>query len=411
VRYSRTGKPAALMIAYTNYESDARVIREAEAAVRSGFEVDFLALRRGNEAARESIRGVQVIRLRQARYRGAGKFRYFLAYLEFFVRCAFKCTGLFFKRKYRIIHVNNLPDPLVFCTLIPKLLGARVLLDIHDPMPDTFTTKFKVGNRGWVYRCLVRVERLSAWYCDAVLTVSDPVKTEILARHGIPLDRIHVIANFADDELFALRPYSPVDGKTRMVFHGTILERYGLEDLALALSVMKHRDRVSVKIIGEGDFSPRLAELIHSLGLSETVDFDNQFYPLHRIPDIVTGFNLGLAPLRCSTTITNYGLPVKMLEYLSLGLPVLTIRNAVIRHYFGEDDCLFYEAGNVASLAATLDRIVDEPELLAHYHNRAVQLRGTFGWSGQRQKYVDVLWGLIREDCARSRRDGPTLAS
>ena len=387
-------KQAVLMIAYTHYETDARVMREAEAAVSGGFDVDFLALRRPNDPDVEMVHGVRLIRLHQFRYRGAGRVQYLLAYLQFFVRCFFKCTALFFKQRYRVIHVNNLPDLLVFCTLIPKVFGAKVLLDIHDPMPDTFTTKFKTGGRGWLYRSLVWLERFSGWYCDGIITVSDPVKNDVLIGHGIPADRIHVVANFADDELFTLRASTAVRDKVRMVFHGTILERYGLRDLMLALAQAKRRDKLDVTIIGEGDFSSELEEMINSIGLKETVHFDNRFYPLRQIPDIVAGFNLGLAPLQATTTITNYGLPVKMLEYISLGLPVLTIRNAAIAYYFGEDDCLFYEAGNIASLAAVLDRVVDEPELLRVYQQRAVSLRNKFGWSTQRRKYVDLLRSL-----------------
>ena len=65
-------KPQAiLMIAYTNYEIDPRVIREAQAAANAGFEVDFLALRRPGEPPLENLRGVTVYHLAQSRYRGA----------------------------------------------------------------------------------------------------------------------------------------------------------------------------------------------------------------------------------------------------------------------------------------------------------------------------------------------------
>src|SRR6185312_13064079 len=66
------GLPAVLMLGYTYYESDSRVIREAEAAVDAGFEVDFLALRRAGSPRTESIRGVRVVRLAQEKYRGRG---------------------------------------------------------------------------------------------------------------------------------------------------------------------------------------------------------------------------------------------------------------------------------------------------------------------------------------------------
>src|SRR5262245_11503529 len=73
-------KPQAiLMIAYTDYQSDPRVLREAEAAAAAGFEVDFLALRSPGDPPVEDLRGVRVFHLAQSRYRGGGHLKYVLA--------------------------------------------------------------------------------------------------------------------------------------------------------------------------------------------------------------------------------------------------------------------------------------------------------------------------------------------
>ncbi|MGO8925740.1 MAG: glycosyltransferase family 4 protein [Limisphaerales bacterium] len=383
-------KPALLMIAYTYYQSDPRVIREAEAAVCGGFEVDFFALRREREPGIEEIRGVRVHHLHQSRYRGKGRLRYLLSYLEFFVRCFFKATALFFKRRYRIIHVNNMPDFLVFSTLIPKLLGAKVVLDIHDPMPNTFASKFKSGERGFFYRVLLWQELLSVWYADRTLTVHEPVKEGVLLKHGLRPETIHTICNFADDELFRFRPDYAVNGKVHLAFHGTILERSGLRNLVLALGQVKHRDRIDVKIIGEGDFSEPLKQLIGSLGLRDVVHFDNRSFPVRDIPQQLTDCNLGLVPLEISS-MTNYALPLKLLEYTSLGLPVVTVRSAAISYYFSEEDCLFYQWDDPASLAAVLDRIAGKPELLLPYRQKAVALRKKFLWGKEKLKYIMLL--------------------
>lgn len=379
-----------LMIAYTNYRTDPRVIRAAESAVNSGFDVDFIALRREGEPLEEVIRGVRVLHVNQYRYRGRGLFQYMLAYLSFFIRCLFKSAVLSFKKPYAVVHVNNMPDFLVFCTLIPKLMGSRILLDIHDPMPNTFASKFKSGDKGFFFKLLLWQEKLSAWYSDRVLTVHDPVKDLILVKHGLPPDSIQVIANFADDEIFTLNPDYRADGKLRLIFHGTILERYGLRTLVEALSKVKHRENISVKIIGEGDFSEEFKKLIASAELESFVHFDNRFYPMHDIPRIISDANVGLVPLEISS-MTNYALPLKMLEYTSMGLPVITVRNAAISYYFGETDCLYYEPGNTESLTAVLDRLAADPALVLHYHQKAVSIREKFFWSNEKKKYISLL--------------------
>lgn len=378
------------MVAYSYYESDPRVIREAEAAVDGGFEVDFLALRRVGTAPTEMVRGVRLIRLNQAKYRGDGHLQYLIEYLMFFIRCFLKTTSLFFRRRYRAIHVNNMPDFLVFVTLIPRLFGTKVILDIHDPMPNTFASKFKGRENGFFYRVLLWQERISAAYCSQVITVHHPVKDGILVKHGLRPESIEVIANFADGDLFQLRQSFSIEGKIRVVFHGTILERSGLRMLMNAMARVRHKDRIRLKIIGEGDFSESLKELIQSLDLGHMVEFDNRCYPVHSIPERIEDCNVGVVPLEISS-VTNYALPLKLLEYMSLGLPVVTVRSDAISYYFKEEDCLFFEWNDASSLSNTLDRIAETPEILLRYRERSMALRDRFSWAGEKKKYVALL--------------------
>ncbi len=383
-----------LMIAYTNYQTDPRVIRAAEAAVSGGFSVDFIALKREGEPSQEIIRGVNVIHLNQLRYRGGGMLKYMLSYLEFFFRCFFVTSRLHFKKRYKVVHVNNMPDFFVFCALIPKLMGSKILLDIHDPVPNTFASKFKSGERSVLYKLLLWQELVSAYFADKILTVHDPVKDYVLVKqHGLAPEDILVVANFADDELFKLRKLPPKSKPLRLVFHGTILERYGLRTAMTALSQVRHKDRISVKIIGEGDFSAQLKELIKTLGLEKIVDFDNRMYPLHEIPRMLEGCNLGLVPLEISS-ITEYALPLKLLEYLSLGMPSITVRNTAIGYYFGDEDCLYFDPKDPASLRDILDRLLENPDLLTAYQQRATILREKFLWRHEKRKYIDLLLTL-----------------
>jgi glycosyltransferase involved in cell wall biosynthesis len=283
-----------------------------------------------------------------------------------------------------------MPDFLVFTTIVPWLFGTKVILDIHDPMPNTFASKFKGQEKGFFYRILLWQERLSAAYCSQVITVHHPVRDGILIKHGFRAESIGVISNFADSELFPLRKSFSVNGNIRFIFHGTILERSGLRLLMLALAGMRHKDRISLKIIGEGDFSATLRDMIESLDLAQIVEFDNHCYPAHSISERMNDCNAGIVPLEISS-VTNYALPLKLLEYMSLGLPVVTVRSKAISYYFGEEDCLFFDSNNPQSLSEVLDRIAENPKLLFRYRERSLALRDRFSWAGEKIKYVALL--------------------
>ena len=382
---------ALLVVAYTNYESDPRVIRAAEAARDAQFSVDVIALRRPGQPPVERLRGVRVFRVAQARYRGRSRLRYVLAYLEFALRCAARSTLLFATRRYAAIHVNNMPDALVFAFLAPKLLGARVILDIHDPMPETFDAKFAPGSaRTPVGRALLAQERASVAFADRTITVSEPVKRGILLSHGYRDEAVGVIANLADDTLFRPQPYPSIHERLRFVFHGTILERNGLRTLVEAVAKSSRRDRVHVTVIGDGDFSPTLAELIRRHDVGDAVTFVNRMYPVHEMPRVLADYHGGIAPLS-RTHLADYALPLKLVEYTCLGLPSITVRTSAIAHYWRPDECLYFTAGDAQELAGVLDGLADRPERLLEYRERLAAARSRFLWSREKRRYVSML--------------------
>lgn len=382
------------MIAYSSYSIDGRVIREAEAAIAGGYEVDCFTLMRKGDLINENIRGVKVIRLPHYRYRGDSNSRYMLSYFSFFLKCFFRITWNHFKKNYRVIHVNNMPDFYVFIALIPKLFGCKVILDIHDPMPTTFITKFGSTKNSLKYKLLLWQEQISAWFAHAVVTVHEPVKMDILVKDGIPENKITVIANFADDTLFKLKENYKLDGKIKLIFHGTIAERFGLQNVLQVFAQLPDKDRFYFKIIGEGDYSGQVKKIISDLKLEGIVDFDNNFYPVTQLPKMVAQYDVGLVCYSLSAA-TEYMLPLKMLEYVALGLPVITLPNKAINFYFCKEDCFFYDPNNLSSLREILEQMAKNQEMLYKKRESIITLREKFLWSGERQKYINLLDSLV----------------
>ena len=65
-----------------------------------------------------------------------------------------------------------MPDILVLSALVPKTLGAKVILDLHDPMPELMMTIFNVGQDSVWVRTLKRLEEWSIRRTDLALTVN-----------------------------------------------------------------------------------------------------------------------------------------------------------------------------------------------------------------------------------------------
>ena len=167
-------------------------------------------------------------------------------------------------------------------------------------------------------------ELLSAKFANSVVTVHEPLKQDVLVKDGIPSNKITVIANFADDSLFKLKNDYQLNEKIKIIFHGTIAERFGLQDVLKLFSEFESKDNLLLKIIGEGDYSGVIKELIQEYKLESVVDFDNQFYPVTELPGKIAAYDVGLVSYNLSVA-TEYMLPLKMLEYISGDIEVIAV--------------------------------------------------------------------------------------
>ena len=115
--------------------------------------MDFLCLGDDKEPKREKAGGLDVRRL-PIEHRRGGKFSYAYQYSAFILACTWILAVRSLRRRYALVYVNNMPDVLVFCSLIPKLLGAKVILDQHDPMPELMTTIFGLDRNSFSVRVM-----------------------------------------------------------------------------------------------------------------------------------------------------------------------------------------------------------------------------------------------------------------
>jgi glycosyltransferase involved in cell wall biosynthesis len=204
---SLRGKRAAVLL-FSYYPSDPRPRRAAEALVNDGMQVEVICLKASTEErARETFNGVDILRLPLKRRRG-GASAYLLQYSTFILSTFFVLAFRSLSRRYALVHVHNMPDILVLGALVPKALGAKVILDLHDPMPELMRTIFGLEPTSFAVGLLERLERWSIALADLVFTVNLACK-KLFASRGCAPDKIHVVMNSPDEGIFAFRPAPP----------------------------------------------------------------------------------------------------------------------------------------------------------------------------------------------------------
>lgn len=384
------------MVAYSEYRTDTRVRREAEALAARGDNVTVLALAPAGEAGTASLNGVYLEQVGIRRYRGSAALNYLAGYLVFSLWATLRLTMLHLRRPFHVVQVHTLPDFMVFTALVPKLLGAKVVLDVHDLMPELYRTRFGLDERHPLVRLVSWAERASIAFADRAIAVHE-VHRQALLRHGNPAGKFTVLMNLPDPLIFS-RAETPAQREgpgLKLVYHGTVSHRHGLHVLLQAMAILAPRIAgLELHVIGDGDGLPPLVSLVEKLGLSGKVRFSRGFFPPEEIVPLIRGADVGVVPT-VEDAFTRYMLPVKLLEYVALGLPVVCARTATLEAYFEDGMVAYFRSGDPHDLAERLLSLQQVPGRRAQIVAKADRFNREYGWERHKTVYYRLIDEII----------------
>ena len=351
------------MVTHSFYESDNRVMRYAETLAQRGDEVEVVALRRGADVPREEVLGgVRVFRI-QDRFGKTqqSKAGYLWPLLRFLIVASTWLTRKHWRRRYDLVHVHNIPDFLVFAAWYPKLTGAKVILDIHDIVPEFFGSKFAVGPHSPLVRALRLVEKLSAALADHVI-LANHLWLEKYAARSARREKCSVFLNHVDAQMFRPNPTRKPNGKPLILFPGGLQWHQGLDIAIRGFDKLRRQlPEAQFHIYGEGNMKPELVRLAAELGLNGSVRF---FEPLrlHEIAGVMANADLGVVPKRADS-FGNEAYSTKIMEFMSAGVPVAVSETRIDRFYFDDSLVRFFESGNPDALAAAMLELLGNAQL------------------------------------------------
>lgn len=388
------------MVMFSAYPADPRPRRAVSALVQEGMHVDLICLVDGKNPQHEALPGVDVFRLAVTKYR-EGKLLYALQYSMFILLSGLMLARRAFKRRYDVIYVHNMPDILVIAAVVPKLLGAKVILDQHDPMPELMTTIFNYQPQSFSVRLIAWLEKWSMARADLVLTVNIACK-RIFASRSCRAEKIGVVMNAPDGEIF---PFQPACEKSSsgskqqrpfvIMYHGSLVERNGLQLAVEALA--RVRDVVptaELRIYGyRSPYLERVIEEVRQKSLEERVHYLGSRRLEDLVPEIAN-CDVGVIPNQRSA-FADINTPTRIFEYLALGKPVIAPRTEGILDYFGPDSLFLFEAGKADDLAEQMAYVYFHPTEAVETARRGQQIYSAHTWSKERHNLVDLMVRLL----------------
>jgi glycosyltransferase involved in cell wall biosynthesis len=165
------------------------------------------------------------------------------------------------------------------------------------------------------------------------------------------------VLNSPDSKIFSRAPNRRNGGGGfTLVCHGTVTRRLGLDVAFKALDLLGDKGAgVRLLVIGKGDHLSQAQAQVAAMKLRDRVSFLPPV-PIEELPELLAQADVGLVPNQPSAA-THLMLPVKLLEYATLGIPIISARLRTVEHYFGDDAIRFFEPGNPAELAAAITEL------------------------------------------------------
>jgi glycosyltransferase involved in cell wall biosynthesis len=292
-----------------------------------------------------------------------------------------------------VVHCNDL-DTLLVGVLAKRRFGCRVIYDAHEfyPVSDPHGRWIDVTFFSLIERLLIR-------RADAVVTVN-PMLGEAM-RAAYRLDRVYSVPNAEpwtgvssepepDSEMAML-----ANGRVKFLFQGRFTPGRGIDELIDGWASVDG-SRAALFLRGPDNMWREAAiAKAAQLGLLDRAVY---FLDAVREDELVAAAaeaDVGIIPYKPLIINDRLSCPNKLSQYLHAGLMVLANDLPYVKSVLTEAGAgLFYTSAELATLAAAVGQILDDPELLRRGRENARRFaRERFNWQGHGEIFLRLYAG------------------
>jgi PEP-CTERM/exosortase A-associated glycosyltransferase len=280
---------------------------------------------------------------------------------------------------------------------VGRQLGIPVVYEIRAFWEDAAVDHGTYAQNSWKYRLVRWMESQVCRRADQVTVLCQGLKEDLI-RRGIPAGKFTVVYNGIEPARFQLRESDAeyrqtwkVAGKNVIGFIGSFYRYEGLDLLVDAFArLVVSRPDVVLLLVGGGEMETQLKAQIQRLKLEDRVILPGRV-PHDRIPGVYALMDILVYP-RYSMRLTELVTPLKPLEAMAMGKALIASdvggHRELIHH--GQTGLLF-PAGDTATLAEMLDRLMNDPEARKHMgEQESVWVRREHSWDKTTAVYAEV---------------------
>ncbi len=299
--------------------------------------------------------------------------------------------------EYDVIHYRNIWDGL-FIAQNKKHFGYKTLFEVNG-LPSIELKYHYPGIDSGLLSKIKEQEIATLHLSDAIICPSN-VTRDYIASLGLDRKTVAVIPNGVSPSDFSPSPLPGREGRVPVLLYiGTLADWQGLEVVIKSLPKILERQPVRLQIVGRGRSRQRkvLAKQIRKLGIEEHVTVQPAV-PHHEVPALIAGADICIAPLGLNDrNVTQGACPIKLLEYMAAGRPLVASNMPIVRELVREDmDALLFSPNDAEDLARQILALLSDMELSKRLAESASERALTkFTWHESQKKLVKVYEKLL----------------
>ncbi|NWG34082.1 MAG: glycosyltransferase family 4 protein [Chloroflexi bacterium] len=298
---------------------------------------------------------------------------------------------------YRVVHYRNIWDGLSVAQH-KRRFGYKTLFEVNG-LPS-IELKYHYPGIDFDLLSKIKEQEIATLHLSDAIVCPSNVTRDYIASLGLDRKLITVIPNGVSPSDFFPSPPPAREGRVPVLLYiGTLADWQGLEVVIRAMPRILAQRLVHLHIVGRGRSRQRkvLAKQIRKLGLEDHVHIQPAAAH-HEIPALIAAADICLAPLGLNDrNVTQGACPIKVLEYMAAGRPLVASNMPIVRELVREDvDALLFSPNDPEDLARQVFSLLNDVELSRRLAKSASERAlTTFTWHEAQKRLAAVYKKLL----------------
>jgi len=224
-----------------------------------------------------------------------------------------------------------------------------------------------------------------------ILLVNNETRKTVTEYYNISDERISIVPNGVNLTLFQQKRSN---NSRSILFSGAMYHHRGIDELLETVpTIIKNIPDAKIILLGQGPEMEKLKQIVKEKEISKNVIFRG-WIDRNQIPNELANAAVGIGPLKL-TTVTKNALPIKVLEYMAAGLPIIaksgTLPDDVLQN---EKNGFFIDSTD--ELAEKLVLLLKDPKLNEQMGKKSIEMVQKFSWKNVANSILEIQKTLKR---------------